>query len=108
MGDLLRALWCLRANGWVISLGPPVTTRVNFNVRSEKSGGNPLRPLSLYPHFLKDLLRAIALGRPVLVHRALLDHRRIDWLTRMQRNGHVSTWESPAELGAQAQQVCGG
>jgi DNA processing protein len=49
----------------------------------------------------------IALGRPVLVHRTLLDHRRIDWLTRMHRSGHVDTWESSAELGAQAQRVCG-
>jgi DNA processing protein len=47
----------------------------------------------------------VALGSPVLVHEALLERRRIDWLTAMHRKGYVESWGSPAELGARVQQV---
>jgi DNA processing protein len=49
----------------------------------------------------------VALGRPVLVHDVLLEHRRIDWLTAMHRKGYVQSWGSPAELGARVQELRG-
>jgi len=42
----------------------------------------------------------VALGKSVLVHEVLLEHRRIDWLTAMHRKGYVQSWRSPAELAA--------
>ncbi len=47
----------------------------------------------------------VVLGRPVLVHEVLLEHRRIDWLTAMHRKGYVQSWGSQAELGARVEQL---